>query len=272
MRLLYLLMALSILISFAQAQPKLIVVSDLIEINAPSNISVSEGGIVEVRVYYPNVEELGELAGTPAALTKLTASTTLGNLTEVNTSSGELTNNSGKSIVLYTNESGVALIQIKSDEPGKANMTVNAPAISDLLNMLRGNESTAYLVMNQTIVEISAIQTPTTTVTPTTVTTTTTTATTTTVTTTTVTTTTATTTTTTTTTTVTPSTTTQTTIPTTSVTTTVTTTIPTTTTKIVATPATTIVTTTQTSPIPGFDIVLIVLSLTFVALLLRRCS
>ena len=264
MRVLYLLMALSILISFAQAQPKLIFVSDLIEINAPSNVSVGEGGIVEVRVYYPNVEEIGELAGTPAALTKLTASTTLGNLTEVNTSSGELTNNSGKSIVLYTNESGVALIQIKSDEPGKANITVNAPAISDLLNMLRGNESTAYLVMNQTIVEISAIQTPTTTVTPTTVTTTTTTATTTTVA-TTVTTTVVTTTTTTTT--IVTSTTTQTT----TVTTTATT-IPTTTTKVVTTPTTTTVTTTQTSPIPGFDILLIVLSLTFVALLLRRCS
>ena len=138
---------------------KLIFVSDLIEINAPSNVSVGEGGIVEVRVYYPNVEELGELAGTPAALTKLTASTTLGNLTEVNTSSGELTNNSGKCIVLYTNESGVALIQIKSDEPGKANITVNAPAISDLLNMLRGNESTAYLVMNQITVDIVTIQT-----------------------------------------------------------------------------------------------------------------
>jgi len=182
----------------------------------------------------------------------------------VNTSSGELTNNSGKSIVLYTNESGVALIQIKSDEPGKANITVNAPAISDLLNMLRGNESTAYLVMNQTIVEISAIQTPTTTVTPTTVTTTTTTATTTTVA-TTVTTTVVTTTTTTTT--IVTSTTTQTT----TVTTTATT-IPTTTTKVVTTPTTTTVTTTQTSPIPGFDILLIVLSLTFVALLLRRCS
>jgi len=107
-----------------------------------------------VRVYYPNVEELGELAGTPAALTKLTASTTLGNLAEVNTNNRELTNNRGKSIVLYTDESGIALIQIKSDEPGKANIKVWSQAISDLLNMLSGNENIAYLVMNQTTIDI----------------------------------------------------------------------------------------------------------------------
>jgi len=235
MRLLYLLILLPILFSVAQAQPNVVIVKDLIVIDAPSKVNVSESALIKIEAYLPEFEELGDLAGSPAGATKLTVSTTLGNLIEVNTTTGKLTNNSGMDIVVYTNTSGVALVQFVSNTSGKATITVNAPALSDLINALRGNESTAYLVMNTTEIEVVEMEVTPTTTQPTTTTVTTTT-------------------TTTVTTITTPTTVPTTTTPITTVITTPTTTTPLTITQ--PTPTTTVITT--TTPTPGFETVLVI--------------
>ena len=145
--------------------PEVMIREDLIEMYAePSTIIVNNisSSKIAITVYYP--EDLPLVGGEPA-VTRVDVSTDIGTLIDA-----ENETNRGKSITVYTNESGNATVLITSTEPGIANVTAEAPQISDMLNLRDNN--TLYLVENSTTVifqsgETPASPSPTTNVTPT---------------------------------------------------------------------------------------------------------
>ncbi|MCW7078832.1 MAG: hypothetical protein OCU22_06890 [Canidatus Methanoxibalbensis ujae] len=144
------------------AQPKIERVSDLIVINAdPESVQVGGFSTITITVYYP--EDYPLVGGEPA-VTRVDVSTDIGTLIDA-----ENETNRGKDITVYT-VGGNATVLITSTEPGIANVTAEAPQISDMLNLRDNN--TIYRVENSTTVifqsgETPASPSPTTNVTPT---------------------------------------------------------------------------------------------------------
>jgi len=147
----------------ALAQPNLVTLSDLIEINVnPASIPADNTSTSKITISVSLPEMLG---GGVAANTKINVSTTLGTLKDAENES-----NSGSEIELITNDTAIAVALLSGEEEGVADITVRAPAIEDAVNSILGNQTTVYIVKNSTIItllEAGATPTPTATLPPT---------------------------------------------------------------------------------------------------------
>ena len=141
----------------ALAQPNLVTLSDLIEINVnPASIPADNTSTSKITISVSLPEMLG---GGVAANTKIDVSTTLGTLKDAENES-----NSGSEIELITNDTAIAVALLSGEEEGVANITVRAPDIEEAVNSILGNETTVYSVKNSTIItllEAEATPTPT---------------------------------------------------------------------------------------------------------------
>jgi len=149
-------------IALAQGPPNVITLSGPIKINA-SPTSVPADGVstseITIAVFNPKIEEcprLGEIegyeeifAGKPAAGTRVDVKTTLGNLLDTNN-----TNNTGKEITVFTDNNGVASVLLSGNETGVANIIAEAVSIENIINSIRENDTSIYLVKNSTTVTL----------------------------------------------------------------------------------------------------------------------
>ena len=145
----------------ALAQPNLVTLSDLIEINVnPASIPADNTSTSKITISVSLPEMLG---GGVAANTKINVSTTLGTLKDAENES-----NSGSEIELITNDTAIAVALLSGEEEGVADIAVRAPAIEDAVNSILGNQTTVYIVKNSTVITLlEAGATPTPTPTPT---------------------------------------------------------------------------------------------------------
>jgi len=139
-----------VLAGVASAQPIVITISDLIQIIAePASIpadgkSTSE---ITIAVFWPELEELGDLGGTPAAHTPVLVGTTLGEFTDA-----EDMNSTGMGIEVFTGDNGTVNVLLSGNETGVASITARATGIEAMINDILSNETTVYLVKNSTTV------------------------------------------------------------------------------------------------------------------------
>ena len=127
------------------AQPNIVERRDLIKVSVePASIPADgvSASRIEVAVFLPEM-----LGGGPAAHTEVYVSTDLGTLRDAENES-----NSGSEITLFTNDTAIAVALLSADEPGKANITVRAPSIEEVINLELGNETTVYIVKNSTTI------------------------------------------------------------------------------------------------------------------------
>jgi len=131
----------------ALAQPNLVTLSDLIEINVnPASIPADNTSTSKITISVSLPEMLG---GGVAANTKINVSTTLGTLKDAENES-----NSGSEIELITNDTAIAVALLSGEEEGVADIAVRAPAIEDAVNSILGNQTTVYIVKNSTVITL----------------------------------------------------------------------------------------------------------------------
>jgi len=129
------------------AQPNIVELRDLIKVSVdPASIPADgvSASRIEIAVFSPEI-----LGGGPAAHTEVYVSTDLGTLRDAENES-----NSGSEITLFTNDTAIAVALLSADEPGKANITVRAPSIEEVINLELGNETTVYIVKNSTTITL----------------------------------------------------------------------------------------------------------------------
>ena len=146
--------ALVVLASVTSAQPIPVTLSDLIQINAEPASVPADGestSRITIAVFWPELEELGDLCGTPAAHTPVLVETTRGVLTDT-----EDMNSTGKDIEVFTGDNGVASVLLSGSEKGTANITARATGIESTVNDVLANKTTVYVVQNSTSVEFIA--------------------------------------------------------------------------------------------------------------------
>ena len=140
--------ALVVLASVTSAQPIPVTLSDLIQINAEPASVPADGestSRITIAVFWPELEELGDLCGTPAAHTPVLVETTRGVLTDT-----EDMNSTGKDIEVFTGDNGVASVLLSGSEKGTADITARATGIEAMINDYLANETTVYVVKNST--------------------------------------------------------------------------------------------------------------------------
>ena len=131
----------------ALAQPNLVTLSDLIEINVnPASIPADNTSTSKITISVSLPEMLG---GGVAANTKINVSTTLGTLKDAENES-----NSGSEIELITDDTAIAVALLSGEEEGVADIAVRAPAIEDAVNSILGNQTTVYIVKNSTVITL----------------------------------------------------------------------------------------------------------------------
>jgi hypothetical protein len=126
--------------------PEVITLSDLVQMSAEPGSIAADGestSVVQIAVFYPDLEDLAGLGGAPAAHTSVLVGTTLGELTDF-----EDKNNTGKDITVVTGANGVVSVLVSGTVPGVANITARAVGIQAIVNDLLANETTSYLVYN----------------------------------------------------------------------------------------------------------------------------
>jgi hypothetical protein len=137
-----------VLAGVASAQPIVITISDLIQIIAePASIPADGKSTSEIKiaVFWPELEELGDLCGTPAGHTQVIVVTTRGILADA-----EDMNSTGKDIEVFTGDNGVASVLLSGNETGVADITARATGIEAMMNDYLANETTVYVVKNST--------------------------------------------------------------------------------------------------------------------------
>ena len=142
-------------VDVVMAQPNVVTLSDLIEINVePASITadgVSTSNIM-IAVFLPEIEPFisQNLSGTPMEDEKVDVWTTRGKLTDT----GDM-NNTGKEIRVSTGDHGVVTVLLSGDETGVANITARAIGIEDMVNVALRNKTTVYVVKNSTEVRFT---------------------------------------------------------------------------------------------------------------------
>ncbi len=128
--------------------PEVMMREDLIEMYAePSTIIVNNisSSKIAITVYYP--EDLPLVGGEPA-VTRVDVSTDIGTLIDA-----ENETNRGKSITVYTNESGNAVVIFASTEEGTVNVTARAPLIEYTLEPISVVQNSTELRVKERVEE-----------------------------------------------------------------------------------------------------------------------